>query len=183
MDWYQNPKAGVKKPILKGDALMIVLAGTNEGFIKNGLLMFKSERKTGDFHDKMNSSNYIKWLNNELIPNLPNKSLLVLDSLVKNILQAAQLSQKQLSERNIQVDAKLTEPELFKLIKPLNDKGKIYKDSTIYKYTKIYRFSAADLTNIEKRNTTIIQITMDSNICSSEMFLGQRCHYWKRKAG
>lgn len=40
------------------------------------------------------------------------------------------------------------------------------------KYTKIYRFSAADLTNIEKRNTTIIQITMDSNICSSEMFLG-----------
>lgn len=59
---------------------MIVLAGTNEGFIKNELLIFKSERKTGDFHDKMNSSNYIKWLNNELIPNLPDKSLLVLDN-------------------------------------------------------------------------------------------------------
>lgn len=31
------------------------------------------------------------------------------------------------SERNIQVHAKLTEPELFELIKPLNYKGKIYK--------------------------------------------------------
>lgn len=29
-----------------------------------------------------------------------------------------------LSEQNIQVDAKLTEPELFKLTKPLNYKGK-----------------------------------------------------------
>lgn len=167
MDWYQNPKAGVKKPILKRDALMIVLAGTNEGFIKNGLLIFKSERKTGDFHDKMNSSNYIKWLNNKLISNLSDKSLLVLDNAsYHNVLGEKHTKSgttksemvNWLSERNIQVDAKLTEPELFKLIKPLNDKGNIYKDSTIYKYTKIYRFSAADLTNIEKRNRTIIQM-------------------------
>lgn len=142
MDWYQNPKAGVKKPILKGDALMIVLAATNEGFIKNGLLIFKSERKTGDFHDKMNSSNYIKWHNNKLIPNLPNKSLLVLDNAsYHNVLGEKHTTSgttksetvNWLSERNIQVDAKLTEPEPFKLIKPLNDKGKLYKDSTIYK--------------------------------------------------
>lgn len=134
MDWYQNPKAGVKKPILKGDALMIVLAVTNEGFIKNGLLIFKSERKTGDFHDKMNSSNYIKWLNNELIPNLPDKSLLVLDNAsYHNVLGEKHTTSgttksemvNWLGERNIQVDAKLTEPELFKLTKSLNYKGKI----------------------------------------------------------
>lgn len=90
----------------------------------------------------MNFSNYIKWLNNELIPNLPDKSLLVLDNAsYHNILGEKHTTSgttksemvNWLSELNIQVDEKLTDPEVFELIKPLNDKGKIYKDSTMYK--------------------------------------------------
>lgn len=138
MSWSdnKNPKAGVKKPVSTGGRLIIVHAGTNKGFINNGLLIFKSGRKTGDYHDEINSSNYKKWLNNKLVINLPDKSVLVVD----NVSYHNAIGEKRptsstikseminwLSERNVQVDAKLTKTEFNELIKPLKDKEKYTK--------------------------------------------------------
>jgi transposase len=44
------------------------------------VLLFKSGIKTGDYHGDMNHENYLKWLRNQLIPNLPPNSLVVLDN-------------------------------------------------------------------------------------------------------
>jgi transposase len=50
------------------------------GFIPGALLVFKSGLKTGDYHGDMNHENYFKWLRNQLIPNLPSNSVVVLDN-------------------------------------------------------------------------------------------------------
>lgn len=40
--WYDESCKGLKKPISKGQRLIIVHAGGEKGFVKNGLLIFKS---------------------------------------------------------------------------------------------------------------------------------------------
>lgn len=40
--WFDDSLKGITKPISKGQRLIIVHAGGEKGFIKNGLLIFKS---------------------------------------------------------------------------------------------------------------------------------------------
>lgn len=40
--WYDASAKGLKKPISKGQRLIIVHAGGENGFVKDGLLIFKS---------------------------------------------------------------------------------------------------------------------------------------------
>ena len=36
--------------------------------------------KTGDYHNDMNNENFMKWVNDQLLPNMPEKSVLVVDN-------------------------------------------------------------------------------------------------------
>ncbi|KAL4710668.1 hypothetical protein ACJJTC_003304 [Scirpophaga incertulas] len=75
--WSDGSVKGLKKPISKGQRIVIVHAGSEAGFIPNALLLFKAGTKSGDFHDNMNYDNYTKWLRSQLIPNLPPNAVLV----------------------------------------------------------------------------------------------------------
>ena len=45
------------------------------------LVLFQIRRtKTGDYHSNMNSENYEKWVRMQLIPNLPNNSVVLVDN-------------------------------------------------------------------------------------------------------
>ncbi|CAF4871834.1 unnamed protein product [Pieris macdunnoughi] len=48
-------------------------------FIPNVQLIFRSQSKSGDYHDDMNRNNINKWLEEMLLPNLPPRSLIVMD--------------------------------------------------------------------------------------------------------
>ncbi|GBP09584.1 hypothetical protein EVAR_68069_1 [Eumeta japonica] len=65
-----GPTKGIKKPLSKGNRLVIVHAGGEAGFVPNALLTFKAGTKSDDYHDNMNSENYERWLRTKLIPNL-----------------------------------------------------------------------------------------------------------------
>lgn len=67
-------------PISKGGRFIIMHAGGEKGFIKDCLTMWKSAQSTGDYHNEINSKNYMKRLQEKLIPNLPEKSVLVIDN-------------------------------------------------------------------------------------------------------
>lgn len=68
---------------------MIVLhAGTDTGFIPGAALVFKAHSATGDYHSEMNAQNFTKWLLEKLIPNLPPKSVLILDNAAYHNVQA-----------------------------------------------------------------------------------------------
>lgn len=65
---YAN--CGLLIHISKNQYAIVVHAGNKEGFIEDALLLFKSEQKSGGYHESMIFTNYRKWLEDKFIPNL-----------------------------------------------------------------------------------------------------------------
>jgi hypothetical protein len=63
--WSDGSIQRLFAPMSKGQQLIVIHAGGEQGFIPNAYVRFKSQQKTGDYH------NYEKWLKERLIPNLP----------------------------------------------------------------------------------------------------------------
>ncbi|KAJ4445926.1 hypothetical protein ANN_12612, partial [Periplaneta americana] len=59
-EWTDSSTEGLKAPMNKGQRLIIVHAGGENGFVPNALLIFKSGLKTGDYHQDMNSENFTR---------------------------------------------------------------------------------------------------------------------------
>lgn len=52
-------KGGLRKPSCKGGRLIILHAGSKDGWIKGADPVFKSKKASGDYHDEMNLDTYI----------------------------------------------------------------------------------------------------------------------------
>jgi hypothetical protein len=72
-------------PIVKCQTPIIVYAGGEQGFVDSALLIFKFSKKTRDYHQDMNYSNYKKWLKDKLIPNLPPNSVVIYNASYHNV--------------------------------------------------------------------------------------------------
>ena len=138
--WSDDSGKGFHAPISKGPRVVIVHAGGETGFVPNALLMFKSKTKSGDYHDDMNSENFIKWLRQKLIPNLPPSSVLVLDNAsyhniqlnpapTSNSLKADM--QKWLQDKGIHFPPYFTKPELYELVNNYKPKFITYQIDSI----------------------------------------------------
>ena len=68
-----------RTPIGKGSCIIVVHAGSTDGFVKNALLVFQSE-STKDYHEKMDSDRFFKWFKEQLLPNIPPNSYIVMDN-------------------------------------------------------------------------------------------------------
>ncbi len=79
--WYSSEDgAWIQKPTGQGERLIIINAITKEGWVPHAKTVFKSNRKTGDYHGQMNWEIFKKWFCEKLIPNIPEKSLIVMDN-------------------------------------------------------------------------------------------------------
>ncbi|XP_037875263.1 uncharacterized protein LOC119630329 [Bombyx mori] len=126
---------GLKKPISKGQRVVIVHAGSEDGFVPNALLLFKAGAKSGDYHDNMNYLNYEKWLRCQLLPNLPPNSVVVVDNASYYNKQSDPAPtanakkvymKKWLQEKEIPYDENMLKPQLFSLIKAHKEQHKTY---------------------------------------------------------
>ena len=68
---------GGKGPSGKGSRLIILHAGSENGWIVGAALVFQSKKATGDYHDEMTSE---EWFHDSLIPNIPSNSLIIIDN-------------------------------------------------------------------------------------------------------
>ena len=60
---------------------MIVLhAGGVEGLVEGADLVFKSKMNSANYHDEMNNKDFMEWLTQQLLPNIPPNSVIVLDN-------------------------------------------------------------------------------------------------------
>jgi len=134
--WSDGTNAGLLAPVSKGQRVIIVHAGSENGFISNALLMFKSGTKSGDYHHEMNFDNYERWLKTKLMPNLPPNSVLVVDNAPYHNAQLnpapTSSSRKSamidwLSERGIPFSDRMCKPELYSLIKLRKPQFKTFK--------------------------------------------------------
>jgi transposase len=124
--WSDGSKEGIAAPITKGKRLIFLHAGGEMGFIKDCLVMWQASHKTGDYHDNMNYNNYVKWLNEKLIPNLPPKSVIVVDNASYHNVQTDKTPnsnskkedmQRWLQDKNIPFSTTMLKIELYDLIK------------------------------------------------------------------
>jgi len=79
--WYSNEDGPwIQKPTGNGERFIIINAITKNGWIPNAKCVFKSTKKTGDYHGQMNFELFKKWFCEKLLPNIPEKSLIILDN-------------------------------------------------------------------------------------------------------
>jgi hypothetical protein len=94
-----NPSDARKIPLNKGQRFVILHAGCKTVFFLSGCeLVFKTLSTDGrDYHSEMNSVIFNKWLEEQLVPALPPKSIVVMDnasyhSVIKEGTKAATLA-------------------------------------------------------------------------------------------
>lgn len=79
--WYSNEDGPwIQKPTGNGERFVIVNAITKNGWVPGAKLVFKSARKTGDYHGQMNAELFQKWFKERLLPNIPANSLIIMDN-------------------------------------------------------------------------------------------------------
>ena len=79
--WYSSEDGPwIQKPTGKGERLIIMSAITKDGWVPEAKVVFKSTRKTGDYHGQMNGDLFQKWFSEKLLPNIPSASLIIMDN-------------------------------------------------------------------------------------------------------
>lgn len=79
--WYSDEDGPwVQKPTGKGERLIIINAITKFGWVSGSKLVFKSTRKTGDYHGQMNWDLFKKWFTEMLLANISKNSLIIMDN-------------------------------------------------------------------------------------------------------
>ncbi|KAJ4425806.1 hypothetical protein ANN_27432 [Periplaneta americana] len=139
--WSDNSLQGLFSPVSKGQRLIIIHGGGENGFVPNAHVRFRSQQKSGDYHSDMNFANYEKWLKERLIPNLPQNSVLVVDNAPYHVqMNRAPTSN---SRRNVMISwlemhlpeeqfkrinfSSLRNPDIYEIILPLKPKHISYK--------------------------------------------------------
>ena len=126
-------KGGIRKPTGKGNRLIILHAGGEDGWIEGGDLVFQSKKATGDYHDEMNSERFEEWFHDQLMPNIQQNTLIVIDnaSYHSRTLEALQTTntrkgemQDWLTAHNIQFPERALKREFLSLIRLSNPQPK-----------------------------------------------------------
>ena len=73
-------KGGICKPSGKGTRLIILHAGSENGWINEADLVFQSKNATGGYQDEMNLDHFEEWFRDKLSCNVPCNSLIVMDN-------------------------------------------------------------------------------------------------------
>ena len=88
--WYSSDDGPwIQKPTGHGERLIIINAITHQGWVPGARVVFKSSRKTGDYHGQMNAELFRRWWVDHLLPNIPAHALIILDNApYHNVLSA-----------------------------------------------------------------------------------------------
>ena len=73
-------RGGLKVPSGKGQRLIINHLGSKNGFVCNCGECFVGKKDSADYHSEMNGEHFENWLKDKVLPELPEKSILVLDN-------------------------------------------------------------------------------------------------------
>ncbi|CAG2246402.1 unnamed protein product [Mytilus edulis] len=118
-----------KIPLGKGQRFVVLHAGCETGFLKGCDLVFKGMSTDGrDYHTEMNGKVFEQWVEKQLVPALPPKSLIVMDNASYHSVRVdgtkAPTSNSRkgdmkdfLNKHGLKFDSKFTKPKLYEIIK------------------------------------------------------------------
>lgn len=181
--WQNSSDASIKKNSNPGQRWILVHAGGEYGFIPGAELLYKCKSKTGDYHDEMDTKNFVKWLNEKLLPNLPPNGIVVIDNAPYHSTQAEKIPcqsslksemQSWLTKNNISFDEKMTKPELYHIIKLNKPEKRYVVDELLREHGhEVVRLPPyhCDLNPIEYIWNLVKQRVADKNIDQSERLI------------
>ncbi|XP_068242248.1 uncharacterized protein [Palaemon carinicauda] len=124
--WITQNRIKVKPAKGKiGVRIVLLHAGTQDGFIDNGELIIRAVND-GDYRDKMNATVFEKWFRTQVLPNIPPKSVIVMDNASYQSRQEETFPtsswvkediENWLEEKGIAVGNDLPKAELYELTK------------------------------------------------------------------
>lgn len=153
-DWKDDPDLDmshgpyINKPSGKGERFIILNAVTNKGWIKGAKLVFQAKSNSGDYHGSMDEQNFTQWFTKQLLPNIPNKSVIIMDNAsyhntykedgVPPLTSKKIVLQQWLRENNISYGEDFLRPQLVKLINTHRPQ-RIYKLDDMLKTNRAYK--------------------------------------------
>lgn len=81
--WVDESKnCSLSTPCSRGKRIIILHAGNENGFVKNALLLSAKNiaKSSADYHEDMTAQLFEKWFLEQLLPNIPSNSVIVLDN-------------------------------------------------------------------------------------------------------
>lgn len=141
-DWKNEPGLDksfgpyINKPSGKGERFIILSAVKKDGWVGGTGLIFQAKKRSGDYHGSMNEENFTKWFTTQLLPNIPDNTVIIMDNAsYHNVLQEDGVPpltskkvvlQKWLRDNNIRFSEEMLRPQLVDLINK-NRPPKIFK--------------------------------------------------------
>lgn len=122
----QGLSTGLRAPSGKGGRLIVLHAGSAEGFVDGAALVFRAKKGAGDYHTEMDASRFQKWFVEQLLPNIKPRSVIVMDNASYHSAQVEKLPssssrkadiQSWLISKNIPFSDDLLKTELLQLVK------------------------------------------------------------------
>ena len=122
--WLIVGERVIQVPTRKGSRIIILHAGSKDGFVNNGLLTFQSKTKSADYHEEMNAETFTKWFTEQLLPHIPPNSLIVTDNAPYHSMQSNKIPtmssrkadmQQWLSGNTIHFDRSWVRAQLYNL--------------------------------------------------------------------
>lgn len=124
--WQMNGEGGIKVPTGKGIRIIILHAGSKDGFVRNAELVFRSKSNSDDYHQEMNGDAFLQWFNEQFLPNLSPNSCIIMDNAsyhsmredeVPTMKSRKAVMQQWLTANKINFTPKMIKVQLYALIK------------------------------------------------------------------
>lgn len=131
MAFLEGLSTGAPNPTGKGKRLIIFHIGSEDGFVRGGLLCFESKKNTSDYHDEMNGQTFKEWFE-DILPLLKDNAVVVMDNAPYHSVKSEKvptMSWKKadivnwIISKNEEVDTtKMVKNDLMELVKRLKPK-------------------------------------------------------------
>ncbi|XP_037568094.1 uncharacterized protein LOC119448962 [Dermacentor silvarum] len=88
----QGLSTGIRALSGKGGRLIVLHAGSAEGFVDGAGLLFRAKKGAGDYHTEMDAPRFQKWFVEQFLPNIKARSVIVMDDASYHSAQVEKVS-------------------------------------------------------------------------------------------
>lgn len=130
--WVDNSQnCCLQAPSSRGKRIIILHAGSENGFVPNALLLSAKQIKkcSADYHEDMTAPLFETWFSEQLLPNIPKNSVIVMDNASYHSRQKVKIPSKAtkkedilkfMAYKNLTIPQKATKEILLRIIKNEN---------------------------------------------------------------
>ena len=92
----------LERPSGKGRRWCFIHAMLETGLINGAAYIFEAKKSTGDYHNMFNAQHFQEWWCNQLMPNLPDKSVIVMDRVPFHLVPEEQIIPSSMRKQELQ---------------------------------------------------------------------------------